>query len=92
MNRSVPLHEDRIVRDTRRQFLEFLGPDEEARRVSEIEALPTVEWKGRTLRTIRCHGTRGKGPHDMNVPESVLWALMSLQAFCCAYHYGDEQG
>lgn len=59
---------------------------EEARREAEIAALPVVEWKGRRLRTIRCHGTTGKGPHDYNVPESFLWALISLQRFTCPYH------
>ena len=58
------------------------------RRASDIEALPLVEWKGRTLRTLRCHGTTGKGPHDINVPEGMLWALLSLNEYVCAFHGG----
>jgi hypothetical protein len=55
-------------------------------RAREIARLPQVEWKGRRLYTIRCHGDFGKGPHDMNVPEALLWSLRSLQFFLCPYH------
>lgn len=55
-------------------------------RAREINQLPTVEWKGRTLYTIRCHGDFGKGPHDMNVPQSILWTLRTLKFFLCPYH------
>lgn len=57
-----------------------------ATREAEIAALPAVEWKGRTLRTIRCQGDFGKGPHDMNVPEAILWSLINLNRFICPYH------
>jgi hypothetical protein len=57
-----------------------------ARRQAAIEALPTVQWKGRTLYTIRCHGDFGKGPHDVNVPEAILWQLISVNRFLCPYH------
>jgi hypothetical protein len=62
------------------------GEADAAVRASEIAALPVVEWKGRTLHTLRCHGTTGKGPHDTNVPESLLWSLIGLRGFCCVYH------
>jgi hypothetical protein len=45
-----------------------------------------VTWKGRRLRTIRCQGDFGKGPHDVNVPEALLWCLISLARFLCPYH------
>lgn len=61
-------------------------PGRVAQRQREIAALPTVEWKGRTLYTIRCTGTTGKGPHVLNVPEALLWALIDLRAFRCPYH------
>lgn len=70
----------------RAAFVEFRGEDAALRRQAEIDALPLVQWKGRQLRTIRCHGTTGKGPHDVNVPESLLWSLISLDGFCCVYH------
>lgn len=53
---------------------------------SFIDALPEVEWKGKLLRTIRCHGTTGRGPHDVNVPESLLWALLDPARYVCAFH------
>lgn len=55
-------------------------------RHTEIELLPMVEWKGKTLRTIRCNGITGKGPHTVNVPDALLWALIDLRDWCCPYH------
>ena len=59
------------------------------KRQSEIDALPSVEWKGKPLRTLRCHGTSGRGPHDCNVPEGLLWSLMDLGRWLCPYHVND---
>ena len=56
------------------------------RRQREINTLPQVVWKGRTLYTLRCQGDFGKGPHDMNVPASHLWALIHFERFKCPYH------
>jgi len=67
----------------------MLGPDRTARRIWEIAALPVVTWKGRTLRTLRCHGTSGKGPHNVNVPEALLWSLIAIDHWCCPYHAAD---
>lgn len=86
----APHQEARNAR-AREAFVAFRGPEDEARRAAEIEALPVVEWKGRTLRTLRCHGTTGKGPHDVNVPESLLWSLIGLDGFCCVYHPREAQ-
>jgi hypothetical protein len=66
-----------------------LGPARTAARQREIDALPTVPWKGRTLYTLRCHGTSGKGPHDVNVPLAMLWHLINLRRFFCVYHAAD---
>lgn len=66
-----------------------MGAAWSARRDAEVAALPTVEWKGRTLYTLRCNGTSGKGPHDVNVPLALVWHLMDLQRFFCVYHAGD---
>lgn len=65
---------------------EMLGPERGQQREDDIAALPTVEWKGRLLKTIRCHGTNGRGPHDLNVPEAALWSLISLEDFHCVFH------
>lgn len=70
----------------RAAFREIRGVDDEARRASEIAALSTVTWRGQTLYRFRCNGTTGKGPHDINVPEALLWAVIELDAFRCPYH------
>jgi hypothetical protein len=85
----IPRHEDAILARSKRFALEFLGPEGVERRQREIDALPTVEWKGKTLYTMRCHGTRGKGPHTVHLPESLLWQLIGLTRYRCVYHAGD---
>lgn len=70
----------------------FLGPVRTAIRERAIAALPQVMWKGRTLYTLRCHGTSGKGPHDVNVPLLLVWSLIDLDRFYCVYHAGDAWG
>lgn len=87
---TIPLHEDRLLATSRRVFRQ-LCPDGEERRAAEIAALPQVEWKGRTLYTIRCHGKSGRGPHDVNVPASLLWQLIDIRAYCCPYHPGEAE-
>lgn len=89
MKRAVGLHPDRQDQRARDAFVELRGAADAAGRAAQIAALPTVIWKGRTLRTIRCHGTTGKGPHDVHVPDAVLWALIDLRAYCCPYHQGS---
>jgi hypothetical protein len=82
-------HEAARCARTRAYYRDALGVEAEARRARDIDALPRVEWKGKPLRTLRCHGTSGKGPHDCNVPESMLWALIGLVPFYCVYHRDD---
>lgn len=67
-------------------FVETQGADAVSQRQRDIAALPTVQWKGRTLYTIRCEGDFGRGPHMVHVPESLLWSLLSVRHFRCAYH------
>jgi hypothetical protein len=69
-----------------------LGPARVAVRQAQIDTLPTVVWKGRTLYTLRCRGTSGRGEHDVNVPLATLWHLLSLTRFYCVYHAGDAWG
>lgn len=68
---------------------EMLGPERAAIRQAQIDALPQVVWKGRTLYTLRCIGTSGKGPHDVNVPLAHCWHLLRLDRMYCPYHAGD---
>lgn len=84
------LHPARQAATAKAAFLELRGPGDAADRAAQIAALPTVDWKGRTLWTLRCHGTTGKGPHDVHVPEAVLWALIDFRAYCCPYHQGSR--
>ncbi len=73
---------------TRAMFRELRGLTDEARRATEIAALPKVTWRGMELHTILCNGDFGKGPHVMHLPESTLWALIDLGHFRCVYHAG----
>ena len=78
---ATPLHRlERQLVKAKAMYVEMCGPVSALMRECEIAALPTVKWKGKALRTIRCHGTSGKGPHDCNVPEGLLWSLMSYSA------------
>ena len=52
-----------------------------AKREAEIAALPKAVWKGRNLRAIRCK----QCGRDMNLPASMLWALMSVTNFTCEW-------
>jgi hypothetical protein len=79
---------DRVIAEARR----FLGPCGTARREREIAMLPTVNWKGRTLYTLRCKGTSGNGNHDVNVPIALVWHLIDIERFFCVYHAGDALG
>lgn len=76
---------DEIIADAKIE----LGPARCAIREAEIARLPTVQWKGRTLYTLRCHGTSGRGPHDVNVPLMLVWHLIDLRSFYCVYHAAD---
>lgn len=83
---TVSAREVRQVARARAAFRELRGPGEEAARAQAIASLPTVAWKGRTLYTIQCSGETGRGPHLRHVPESLLWALVDLQAHRCPFH------
>ncbi len=59
------------------------------RRQAEIDALPSKDWKGATVYRLTCHGTRGKGHHDVWVPEPVLWHIGAVHRYRCPYHAAD---
>ena len=85
----IPKHEEAIIIRVMVNFREIRGDDNYAERAAAISALPYKEWRGKVVHQIRCHGTRGKGPHDVWVAQSLLWNLISLDAYRCVYHAGD---
>lgn len=86
---AVGLHPERERRAAFNAYAQFMGRAATEGRWRAIEALPRAEWRGRHLRSLRCHGVSGKGPHIVNVPESLLWALISLDRYLCPFHAGD---
>jgi len=96
---TVPRYEDHRLRTCREQFEAMRSPEQVAEREAYIASLPAVEWRGprgdkppRILRTLRCHGETGRGPHDVHVPESLLWALIDPTRYHCVYHPMDLRG
>jgi hypothetical protein len=83
---SVGNHLSRRERTARALFVDVRGEAETLVREAEVAALPVVNWKGKPLVTIRCHGTRGKGPHDVNVPRALVWSLIDWRSYVCPYH------
>jgi hypothetical protein len=77
---------DRWLADTQAIFREERGLSDYLAREQQIAQLPVVLWRGQVLRTVRCQGDFGRGPHDYHVPESLLWSLIDIRAFRCAYH------
>lgn len=86
----VGIHTDASTRRARAAFVAWRGPVDVVRRAEEIASLPVIEWKGKTLYALRCVGTSGKGPHTVNVPESLLWTLIRLDDFLCPFHTNDR--
>lgn len=83
---TIASHQD--VRNARAQaaFLALRGAEDHERRRLEIKSLETSAWRGHTVYAIRCNGTTGKGPHTVNVPEALLWSLISFEAYRCPFH------
>lgn len=78
--------EVRAAHDGRVYFRALMGAERFRQRQRDIAALPRVDWRGHPLHTLRCQGDFGKGPHDMNVPLSLLWHLIDLGRYLCAFH------
>lgn len=84
--RSRPLHPVAAADRARAAFVAMLGEGAALERQRAIDALPVVEWRGQRLYTLRCHGPYGRGPHGHHVPPHVLWMLIDLRWFACAFH------
>jgi hypothetical protein len=87
--RSVGLHPAAQTKRARVSARLLMGQAWWVRRRAEIVALPTVNWKGQTLYTIRCNGVSGRGPHVVHVTEGRMWHLLSIRDYLCVYHAGD---
>ena len=62
------------------QYADLMGrPDLVAEREAAIEVLPAVTWKGRPLRSVTCSACG----QVRNVPETLLWHIVALDAFVC---------
>jgi hypothetical protein len=84
--RTIGLHEDRACVRSRAVCRELRGPDGEAQRAAEIASLDSKDWRGHTVYRLICRGDYGKGNHECWIPERVLWALISFDAYRCAFH------
>ena len=51
------------------------------KRRREIDELPTVTWRGRTLKTIRCL----RCGQLRNLPPSALWVVIDVKHVICAW-------
>jgi hypothetical protein len=70
----------------RATFAEASTPDAVSRRLREIAALDTKDWRGRRLYRLTCAADFGRGPHDQFVPEGLLWTLIDLRHYRCPFH------
>lgn len=84
----VARRELREASRARAAFVQTHGDGAANHRQWQIDQLPKIIRKGRQLYTLRCRADFGKGPHDVNVPEHVLWALIDFRAFRCPFHRG----
>jgi hypothetical protein len=86
--RAIGLHPERQIEVARAAFIES-GYDA-GQRQRDIDGLESKTWKDRTVYRVLCRGRRGKGPHWVWLGESLLWCLISLDAYVCPYHAGDD--
>ena len=92
--RTIGLHEDAALARSREAFLEVWADDRGRRGAAEkfqerqaaIARLEVKSWRGHPVFRLQCAGPFGRGPHVVWVPERVLWSLLDLRFFLCAYH------
>lgn len=83
---ATPRHRERILARFQAEFTALRGEAGAAERQALINTLPVVEWKGRELRQLRCTGETGRGPHLVNVDETLLWVLIDPARYRCPFH------
>lgn len=86
INKSRATYYVRCLRRAKEAFIETRGIAGVAQREADIAALPSKDWNGSQVFQVMCEGPFGKGPHVQFVPEYVLWSLIDLRHFMCAYH------
>lgn len=76
---------DRSLARTIDAFRSF-RPGEEEQRRAEIAARPSKIWNGVRVYLARCDGDFGRGPHEVWIPEYILWSLIDVTRYRCPYH------
>lgn len=84
--RTLGLHEARQTATARAQHRLVRGAEGEAQREMEIAALPSKDWRGHAVYRMWCGGDFGNGPHEVWLPARVLWSLIDLGHYRCAFH------
>lgn len=79
-------HQDRRDARAKQAFLALRGPADLAVREAQIQSLPHSVWRGHAVYAITCHGSTGKGPHQVNVPLALLFSLIEIEAYRCPFH------
>ena len=81
----ISRHADRCLARTIKAFREFRPGEEEERR-GAIGRMESKAWRGVRVYRITCDGDFGRGPHDVWIPEYILWSLITLTRYRCPYH------
>lgn len=84
--RTISLWEDRGLATAKAAFVIQRGAEEIPARAAAIAAVPSKDWRGRTVYRVECEGPFGNGPHEVWLPERVLWQLIDFRNYRCAYH------
>ncbi len=77
---------DRHTARARRAFEVSRGTMAAVWRAREIAALDSKLWRGQRVYRLTCRAEFGCGPHDQWVPEGLLWTLIDLRMWRCAFH------
>ena len=71
---------------TKSEYCKQLGVGMAIRRAFEIVGLDTKLWKGARVYRLTCKADFGCGHHDVWEPAAVLWALIGIKGYLCAWH------
>ena len=79
-------HNEMLRERMRSAFEAEYGREARQLRERQIAELPAAEWRGQPLRTVACDGDYGRGPHQQNIPEYILWTLLDVKVYRCPFH------